>query len=83
LSESVHHFSESIHLVVFTRKFTLALIFYIYHFSHNSKIIESFAYILSRSQNLIARKFFKIKHFFLESLCTLSHIDLVGCLYGL
>jgi len=39
---------------------------------HNSQIIESFASILSRSQKLIVHTFFKIKHFFLESLCSLS-----------
>jgi len=46
---------------------------------HNSKIIESFATILSRSQKLFVHTFFKIKHFFLESIYTLSHIDLLGC----
>jgi len=38
------------------------------------------ATILSRTQKLFVHKFFKIKHFFLESLCTLSHIDLLGSL---
>jgi len=38
----------------------------------NPNIIESFATILSRSQKLIVHTFFKIKHFFLESLCSLS-----------
>ena len=60
-------------------KITLALILYIYSLSHNSQNIESFASILSRSQKLIVHKFFKIKHFFLESLCTLSHIHLLRC----
>jgi len=80
LSESIHTFNESIHLVVFARKFALALLFYIYSLSHNPKIIESFATILYRSQKLFVHKFFKIKHFFLESLCTLSRIDFLWCL---
>ena len=51
---------------VFSPLTTYTLIFTI------SKIIESFASILSRSQKLIVHTFFKIKHFFLESLCSLS-----------
>jgi len=69
----IHSFSEPIHYVVL----------YINSPPHNSQFIESFATILSRSQKLFVHKFFKIKHFFLESLCTLSHIDVLGCLYGL
>jgi len=80
MSESIQYFTESIHLVDFTRKIALGLIFYIYSLSHLPKIIESFATILSRSQKLFVHKFFKIKHFFLESICTLTHIDLLGCL---
>jgi hypothetical protein len=78
LSESIQTLSESIHSVVFGWKFALAILFYIYWLPHNTKIIESFASILSRSQKLVVHKFFKIKHFFLESLCTLSHIDFLG-----
>jgi len=74
LSESIHTFSESNHLAVFRRKFALAFIFYIYSLSHNSQSIESFKSIISRSQKFIVHKFFKIKHFFLESLCALSHM---------
>ena len=44
-------------------------LFYIYSLPHNTQSIESFASILSRSQKLIAHTFFKIEHFFLESLC--------------
>jgi len=65
LSEFIHTFSESIHYVVFGRNFALATPFYIYSLHHNTEIIDSFAYILSRSQKLIVHKFFKIKHFFL------------------
>jgi len=69
LSESIQIFNESIQSVILVRKLSLFSLYYIYSFSHNSKIIESFASILSRSQKLIAQTFFKIKHFFLESLC--------------
>jgi len=75
LSESIHTLSESIQYIVFGRCFALATFFYIYSVPHNTQIIESFATIHSRSQKLIAHKFYKIKHFFLESLCSLSHID--------
>jgi len=76
----IHKLAESLHTVIFVRKFALALSFYIYSLPHITKFIESFATILSRSQKLFVHKFFKIKHFFLESLCTLSHVDLLGCL---
>jgi len=64
--------SESIHTVHFVRKFRLSPCSYILYYPHNSNFIESFASILSRSQKLIVHAFFKIKHFFLESLCSLS-----------
>jgi len=79
MSGSINNFTESIHFV-FTRKIALVLLLYIYSLPHNPKIIESFVTILSRPQKLFVHKFVKIKHFFLESLCTLSHIDLLGCL---
>ena len=43
--------------------------FLLYSLPHNTQSIESFTSILSRSQKLIVHTFFKIKHFFLESLC--------------
>jgi len=70
--ESIQIVSESIHTVHFVRKFGLSPCSYILYSPHNSKIIESFATILSRSQKLIVHIFFKIKYFFLESLCSLS-----------
>jgi len=79
MSESIHTFSESIHYVVFGRNFTLTTPLYVYSHPHNTQNMESFASILSRSQKLIVHTFFKIKHFFLESFCTLSHIDFLGC----
>ena len=78
-SESIRLLNESIHSVIPTRNFTLSLLLYINSPPLNSTFIESFATIHSRSQKLIVHKFFKIKHFFLESLCSLSHIDLLGC----
>ena len=50
LFESIHTFSESFHYVVFCQNFALASPFYIYSLPHNTKIIESFAFILSRSR---------------------------------
>jgi len=67
-----HSFIESTHVVDFVRKFTLVHLFYKYSLPHNFQFIETFATILSRSQKLIVHTFFKIKHFFLESLCSLS-----------
>jgi len=72
LSESTQPFSESIQFVYFLRKLSLFTPYYIYTSLHNFKIIESFATILFRSKKLIVHTFFKIKHFFLESLCSLS-----------
>ena len=51
LSESIHNFSELIQKVIFAQKLAHTLIYYIYSLAHNSQIIESFATILSRSQN--------------------------------
>jgi len=72
MSESIHQVNESIQPVVFVRQLSLFTLYYINTFLLNFKIIESFASILSRSQKLIVHIFFKIKHFFLESLCSLS-----------
>ena len=72
MSESIQPFSELIHSVLLVWKLYLFTPHCIFYPSHNSKIIESFASILSRSQKLIVQTFFKIKHFFLESLCSLS-----------
>ena len=71
-SESIQTVSELIQSVVFVRKFSRSNLSYILLSPHFSKTIESFASILSRSQKLIVHTFFKIKHFFLESLCSLS-----------
>jgi len=73
MSESIHTFSESIHYVIFGQNFALTTPLFIYSLPHITQIIESFASILSRSLKLIVHAFFKIKHFFLESLCSLSH----------
>jgi len=70
--ESIQLFNKSIHTFVFLRKFSLTTFPYILSSPHNSQFIESFATILSRSKKLIVHKFFEIKHFFLESLCSLS-----------
>ena len=70
--ESIQTVSESIQSVFLVWKFSSSLFSYILFFPLNSKGIESFASILSRSQKLIVHTFFKIKHFFLESLCSLS-----------
>jgi len=72
LSESIQAFRESIQSVKFVRKLSLFTLHNIYTSLHISKSIKSFATILSRSQKLIVHIFFKIKHFFLESLCSLS-----------
>ena len=72
LSESTQAFDESIQSVNFVRKLSIFTLYYIYTSLHNFKIIESFATILSRSQKLIVHTFFNVKHFFLESLCSLS-----------
>ena len=56
----------------FVWKLSLFTLYYINTFLLNFKRIESFASILSRSQKLTVHTFFKIKHFFFESLCSLS-----------
>ena len=68
-TELIHSLNESIHTISFTRKFTLPLLYYINSPPLNTKIIESFATIISRSQKLIVHTYFKIKQFFIESLC--------------
>jgi len=70
--ELIQLVSESIHTVNFVRNFSFSTLSYILFSPHISKFIESFATILSRSQKLLVNTFFKIKHFFLESLCSLS-----------
>ena len=67
--ESIQSFNESIQSIHFGQKSSLSHCSYILPSPLNSKFIESFASILSRSPKLIAHTFFKIKHFFLESLC--------------
>jgi len=78
-SESIQSIIESIHSVKSVRKLCLVTSHYINPSPHNSQLIESFASILSRSQKLIEHKFFKIQHFFLESLFSLRYIDFLGC----
>jgi len=68
LSELIQPFIESIRSVKSVRKLCLVTPHYINPSPHNSQLIESFASILSRSQKLTEHIFFKIKHFFLESL---------------
>ena len=63
LSESIHASSESIQSVNFVQKLSLITPYYIYISLHITKSIESFAYILSRSQKLIVHTFFKINTF--------------------
>lgn len=50
--------SESIHFILFVRKLCLFTPHYIFSLFHNSKFIESFASILSRSQKFILHTFF-------------------------
>jgi len=67
--ESIQTLNKSIQTIHFVWILSLPFPYYIYSSSYNSQFIESFTSILSRSQKLIAHTFFKIKHFFLESLC--------------
>ena len=79
MSESIHTLSESIHSVVFGRNFALATLFYIYtQFLITPNSLNHLHLFFLGLKNT-EYKFFKIKHFFLESLFSLSHIDLLGC----
>jgi hypothetical protein len=72
------HLVNPFMLLFLTLNFELPLLHYINSPPHNFQFIESFASILSWSEKLFVHKFFKIKHFFLESLWTLSRIDFLG-----
>jgi hypothetical protein len=72
MSESIQWVSESIQFVILIRKLCLFTLYYINTLPSQLQIIESFASILSRSQKLIVHTLFKIEHFFLKLLCSLS-----------